>query len=191
MAPHSRPSDPSRRDLWIMSTSPGDFFKILLFVSIVATAFKSYVVFSLREKRLSEQKNSIQEKDVKTSLQENEPISRPSAEQEAVYTTQPEDPNQRLHALRQELSQPTLKPVYPWIAPPTPLPGPYDAPYYPLPSIRRHSHDPSCESPGAQSTVPYTRRISTTSTPAQEPILRGTTTISNHGWRRTQWTVAT
>jgi hypothetical protein len=191
MAPHSRTVDRSRIEIWTMSTSAEDFFKILLFISILATAFKSYVVLSLRKKRRLDHQILTQEKEGRPTIQEKESVLRQPAQQERSCQSHSDDSNERLLALRQELSQPASKPVYPWIAPPTPLPGPYDAPYYPLPSIRRHSHDPSFETPERQQTVPYTRRVSTTSTPIQEPVLRGTTTISNHGWRRTQWTVAT
>jgi hypothetical protein len=110
-------------------------------------------------------------------------------------SSQPEDQNQRLKALKQELSHPEYIPIHPWIAPPTPLPGPYDAPYYPLPSIRRYSQDSTTESPPPEElqSIAYTRQVSsnsTSSTSAQEPILHGTTTVSNHGWRRTQWTIS-
>ena len=182
MAPHSRSVDLSRIESWTTSATPGEIFKMVVFISIIASAIKSYAVLSLRRKKKLDHLSSVQETEAVSS--------RPVGDKD-VQSCQLEDPNQRLQALKQELLQPTLKSVYPWIAPPTPLPGPYDAPYYPLPSIRRHSQDPSYVSPEETQTISYTRRISTNSLPAQEPIVRATTTVSNHGWRRTQWTVAT
>ena len=188
MAPHPRFTDLSSIGSWTLSATSGDFFKILLFISIAATAFKTYAVLSLRRKKRMVLQISFEEKDVQIPCQEKETKSCQHLEQQAARPSKLEDPYQQLHALRQELSQPALKPVYPWIAPPTPLPGPYDAPYYPLPNIRRHSQGLSCGIPEQTQTVPYIRRGSTNT---QELILHGTTTVSNHGWRRTQWTVAT
>ncbi|EAT82676.1 hypothetical protein SNOG_10341 [Parastagonospora nodorum SN15] len=76
-------------------------------------------------------------------------------------STQPEEQNQRLKALKEELSHAEYIPIYPWIAPPTPLPGPYDAPYYPLPSIRKYSHDSSTtESPPPEELQSHIRHSS-------------------------------
>jgi hypothetical protein len=202
MAPHSRITNLSPRESWPIPNSPGDLIKIFLCVSIIATAFKSYAVLSLRKKRSLDHRTMIkQEKDQNSPSQEKKhliPHARnDSASAQTVdkvvptKSSQPDESNQRLQAIQQELSSPTLKPIHPWIAPPTPLPGPYDAPYYPLPSIRRHSDVPSCDPPETHQTIPYTRRVSASNVPSEYPVLRGTITVSNHGWRRTQWTVAT
>jgi hypothetical protein len=179
-----------------MLTTPGDILKILLFILVIAAAFKTYVVVASRRKRRLDHQNTMQEKehavsspkeDDQTATKRKDSVSTPTIKKEDARPSQPEDPNHRLQALQQELSSPALKPVYPWIAPPTPLPGPYDAPYYPPPSIRRHSESPSCDPPETQQITTYTRRVSAN----QDSILHGSTTVSNHGWRRTQWTVAT
>ncbi|KAF2873609.1 hypothetical protein BDV95DRAFT_348511 [Massariosphaeria phaeospora] len=84
---------------------------------------------------------------------------------------------------------PTFRPIYPWIGPPQPLPGPYDPSLYPLPTLRRHSCCPPAANPSENSTVPYTRRVSTNSMPGHPSILHGTVTTSSNGWRRKQWVV--
>jgi hypothetical protein len=119
---------------------------------------------------------------------------------------QPSQANQYLQSLKQETLQPHLIPIHPWVAPPTPLPGPYDAPYYPLPlpTIRKHQDDPAQEASSRRvstgsassndsetlSTRSYTRRLSDNSGLPYDPVLEGSTTVSTAGWRRTQWTVS-
>lgn len=175
MPPHPRSTTSSWIETWTVSNSFDHVFEIVLLLSIVATAVQSFLVCSTRRKRRMSKADSPQEK-VSTP-------ERPSLEKE---------PNEYLESLKQETLQPKLGPIYPWIAPPQPLPGPYDAPYYPLPlpTIRRHSHDPSEEAPEETSTISYTRRVSTNSTPEHEATIQGSTTVSTTGWRRTQWTVA-
>jgi hypothetical protein len=182
MAPIPTSIDSARLELWTLWTLAGNFFKVLLLISVVAIAVKSYAIVSQRRNRMLVQ-TMCQEKESETSL----PIR-----QKAPSPRQAEDQNQRLEALKAELSQTAFKPVYPWIVPPTPLPGPYDAPYYPLPSIRRYSQDPSTTTPPREEvqTVSYTRRLPPISTSPSEPTLQGTIMVSNHGWRRTQWTVS-
>ncbi|KAI4652158.1 hypothetical protein J4E93_002355 [Alternaria ventricosa] len=122
-------------------------------------------------------------------------LSRPSLDQQ---------PNQYLQSLQQETLQPVLSPIYPWISPPQNLPGPYDAPYYPvpLPTIKTEeslqdrtqsttikTEPPSEDVPEELSTISYTRRVSPNSIPDKESLLEGTVTVSTKGWRRTQWTV--
>ncbi|KAF2031185.1 hypothetical protein EK21DRAFT_88318 [Setomelanomma holmii] len=182
MAPHSISRGLSHVERWTLSHDSGNFFKIIFLISVVATAVKSYAVLSLRRKRKLDHQTSM--------IQEKEPSPSEPAVKEETQPSQPEIPHRHLHALRQELSQSEPIPVFPWIAPPTQLPGPYDAPFYPLPSIRRDSHDASDFPSEKTQTMPYIRRISTDSMPTQESTIRGTTTVSNHGWRRTQWTVA-
>ncbi|KAF2736083.1 hypothetical protein EJ04DRAFT_177328 [Polyplosphaeria fusca] len=87
---------------------------------------------------------------------------------------------------------PTFNPIYPWTGPPQELPGPYDPRLYPLPTIRRHSHNPSPTAPMDTNSISYTRRVSTNSIPARQTTLRGTLTTSSNGttgWRRNQWVV--
>jgi hypothetical protein len=88
---------------------------------------------------------------------------------------------------------PELRPVYPWIGPPRPLPGPYDPRLYPLPTIRRHSYpEPTQESPEELNTVAYTRRVSTNGAAIRHTTVRGavtTTTTVPLGWRRNHWVV--
>jgi hypothetical protein len=186
MAPHPRSLKPSRIDTWTSWTFAENLFKILLLFVILATALKIYTVRSIqRRNRMLIHQLLYQEKDSKPSL--------PTRQKEkAPPSCKPEDPNNRLQALQEELSQPAFKPVHPWIAPPTPLPGPYDAPYYPLPSIRRFSQDSSTDSlPEEIQAISYTRRVSTNSNASDNnPTLHGTITVSNHGWRRTQWTIS-
>ena len=94
-----------------------------------------------------------------------------------------------------EKSQPpvTFKPIYPWISPPQPLPGPYEPRLYPHPTLRRHSYpDPSPPPPPETSLISYTRRVSTNSIPARQTMLHGTVTTASNGavgWRRNQWVV--
>jgi hypothetical protein len=171
------------------STNLVDLVKITILISVIFIAIKAYAILLPRRTTMSETQSVRQEKESKSNL----PIRRKDS-----TVSQAGEPNERLQALKQELSHTALKPVYPWIAPPTPLPGPYDAPYYPLPlpSIRTYSDD-AASKPTEETkdiaeetrTVSYTRRESN-SMPDQEPTIRGTVTVSNHGWRRTQWTVS-
>lgn len=87
---------------------------------------------------------------------------------------------------------PTFKPIYPWITPPHPLPGPYDPNHYPLPSVRRHSSVEKSSpevNPEKANTISYTRRVSTNSIPIRHSTLHGTITTSHQGWRRNLWVV--
>jgi len=187
MAPHQKLTEAFRLESWTLLTVFGIAFRVVLLLSIFAVVICSFGLFSIRRKKILVQQNLCQEKMSIASLVIRE--KRPPS-------TRPEDQNQRLEALKEELSHPEYIPIHPWIAPPTPLPGPYDAPYYPLPSIRKYSHDSSSTEsspPEELQSISYTRYVSTDSpsgTTAQEPVLHGTTTVSNHGWRRTQWTIS-
>jgi hypothetical protein len=87
----------------------------------------------------------------------------------------------------------TFKTIYPWTAPPQPLAGPYDPRIYPLPNVRRHSHDPTSAYVRNHITtsLSYVRRVSTDATPgpASRKLLRGAVMESTRGWRRNQWVV--
>ncbi|KAF1957812.1 hypothetical protein CC80DRAFT_34095 [Byssothecium circinans] len=85
---------------------------------------------------------------------------------------------------------PFIKPIYPWISLPQPLPGPYDPRLFPPPTIRRHSYDPSTMTQNQNETVTYVRRVSTDTIPMSTAMLRGTVTTSTNGWRRNQWVVS-
>ncbi|KAF1921430.1 hypothetical protein BDU57DRAFT_49079 [Ampelomyces quisqualis] len=188
MAPCPKPIDSFRITTWDLWTVAENVFKILPLISIIAVAFKTYVMALTRRDTML----------VSAVCQEKEDESKATCtiRQKSTLSSQPNDQNARLQALQEELSQPVFKPVHPWVAPPTPLPGPYDAPYYPLPSIRRQSKDsqtPESPPPEEIQTISYTCRISTNSrrsTEADESSLQGTVMLSNHGWRRTQWTVS-
>jgi hypothetical protein len=114
-----------------------------------------------------------------------------------------EEQIQYLQLPKEETFNPTLVPIYPWIAPPTTLPGPYDAPYYPapLPTIRRYTDDTKPEESrdiktGETSTIPpenletlsYTRRLPAPNTPKHPTTLSTSIIVSPNRWRRTQWT---
>jgi hypothetical protein len=188
MAPLPRSLKSSRIDTWSSWLLAENFVKILLFIIIAAIAFKSYTILSTRRHKMLIHQLLYQEKDSKPSL----PVRQ--KETPTPPCSKPDDQNQRLDALKQELSHPTFKPIHPWIAPPTPLPGPYDAPYYPLPSIRRASQDSTTSEslPEEIQAISYVRRVSNSSSTSEDAssTLHGTITVSNHGWRRTQWTVS-
>jgi hypothetical protein len=189
-------------------TSPGsftDFVNIVFFISAAAITVISYILLSLR--RRIRAKTAM---DLEHSREEKESTPKIPHKRNDSTLSQLEDPNKRLLAIQKELSRSSPKPIYPWTAPPTPLPGPYDAPYYPLPlpSIRAFidgstttisepsikTEDTSLETneiPEEIHITSYTRQLSADTTPNQNsPIIRGTTTTSNHGWVRTQWTVS-
>lgn len=115
-------------------------------------------------------------------------------------------PNSYLDSLRQETLQPAFIPIYPWISAPKPLPGPYDAPYYPLPlptlqpearaQTATEIHDSAIKTEEVDreeelETASYTRHVPPHSTQDSEAVLQGAVIVSSKGWRRTQWTVVT
>ncbi|KAF2646185.1 hypothetical protein P280DRAFT_3637 [Massarina eburnea CBS 473.64] len=83
-----------------------------------------------------------------------------------------------------------FNPVYPWECPPQPLPGPYDPRLYPLPTIRRHSYDPTTITPTQNKSLSYIRRVSADTIPMSQTVLQGTVTTSTRGWRRNQWVIS-
>jgi hypothetical protein len=180
MAPFSRPTSPSFVHSWPTSIFTTRFPTFVLFVFGLAAAARLYYVISSRRKRRMSSPTA--------SLEQESKSRKSSPDRANSYLS--DDPNIPLDAIKEELSQLSPKPVYPWIAPPTPLPGPYDAPYYPLPTIRRLSQDSANELSEEIRSISYTRRISASNVPEQESTINATTTISNHGWRRTQWTVS-
>ncbi|USP81985.1 hypothetical protein yc1106_09259 [Curvularia clavata] len=112
--------------------------------------------------------------------------------------------NDHLESLKQETLEPSLLPIHPWIAPPQRLPGPYDAPYYPLPlptiAIQETAEDDtssqtsehattSDDRPEELETIVYSRRLPTPNASETESVREGVVTVSTRGWRRTLWTV--
>ncbi|XP_014555968.1 hypothetical protein COCVIDRAFT_101128 [Bipolaris victoriae FI3] len=107
--------------------------------------------------------------------------------------------NEYLESLKQETLEPSRSPIYPWIAPPQSLPGPYDAPYFPvpLPTIAvaevikegMKTEAPTDKRPEELETILYSRRIPTNISPENDTIREGVVTISTRGWRRSQWTI--
>lgn len=177
MPPHPTSTTLSRIEHWTTSNDWGHLIKFFLLLSVLVAAVQTTVIISKqRKRRMSD-----------TTVNEvKNPLPTPP--------TPEKDPNQYLQSLKQETLEPERGPIYPWIAPPQRLPGPYDAPYYPLPlpTIRRHSHDPSnveTEESSDTSTISYTRRVSTNSITDQEAVLEGSISTSTQGWRRNHWTV--
>lgn len=154
--------------------------KIFLLVLVVTTGIRMAVLHCARKKRrIAAASQHVQEEKDSTSCQA------------------PSEKDLRQDGCPQSKDQPppTFRPIYPWISAPQPLPGPYDPRFYPLPTIRRHSYDPSHgPSPEAEAhTISYTRRVSTNSLPTRHPTLHGkvtTTSNSTAGWRRNQWVVS-
>jgi hypothetical protein len=162
----------------ISSTSYGfgysQLCKVFLFVLVAATGIRLAVVrLTTRRSFASASTILAQEKEIKSYQARSE-----------------KDPRQYGTSQRKDQQQPTSKPIYPWLSPPQALPGPYDPRLYPLPTIRRHSYDPSVHVPEQLSTISYSRRVSTMDLPNQHSILHGSVITSTKGWRRNQWVVS-
>lgn len=148
--------------------------KIFLLILVAATGIRLAIIkFTARRQSASVSTRNLQETDIKTDPAR---VGRDS----------------RQHGVldRKDQQQPTFEPIYPWIAPPQALPGPYDPRLYPLPTIRRHSYDPSAPAPEQDTTISYSRRVSTNDIPSHQARLHGSVTTSTKGWRRNQWVVA-
>lgn len=178
MPPH--PPVPAGQSRVSSSTSTSSAYgyaqlsKLLLLVLLVATGIRLAIINFLTRRRrtVAHLPALIQEKDPK-------------------LCQAPSEKDLRQHRHVQSNDQPpAFQPVYPWTSPPQPLPGPYDARLYPLPTIRRHSYDPSVVVPAANSTISYTRRVSTNSIPTHTSTIHGTVTTSTKGWRRNQWVIS-
>jgi hypothetical protein len=162
------------------STTHGDDYsqlcKIFALVLLAATAIRlSFARITSRRRSIPISTTNPQEKDTKACLKPVEQSSR-----EHSIPQRKEHPQAR----------PAFTPSYPWLAPPQPLPGPYDPRLYPLPTIRRHSFDPSIRAPAQDTTTSYSRRVSTNDLPLQQTVLHGSVTTSTKGWRRNQWVVS-
>ncbi|KAF5846322.1 hypothetical protein GGP41_003756 [Bipolaris sorokiniana] len=119
----------------------------------------------------------------------------------AHQSSMEQNQNEYLESLKQETLEPSRSPIYPWIAPPQSLPGPYDAPYFPvpLPTIAvaeiteecMKTEAPTDKRPEELETILYSRRIPTNISPENDTIREGVVTVSTRGWRRSQWTINT
>ncbi|KAF2466070.1 uncharacterized protein BDR25DRAFT_79177 [Lindgomyces ingoldianus] len=177
MPPPSVPTGPSRISGFPISNGYAQLPEIFLFVLVVASCIRCGVLYCTRRKRR-----------VRKQCQQAQEKNRTS------YPIPPEKDSRRFQISSESFTTPpSFKPIYPWKTPPQPLPGPYDPRLYPLPTIRRHSDpDPSPESLD-QTTISYSRRVSTNSMPARQYTLQGTITTANNGtsgWRRNQWVVS-
>lgn len=176
MPPPSTPTGLSRTP---QSTSNDVFTqlsKIILAIFVAVSCIRLAILhYARRKRRTSTSKQSVQEKD-------------PRACQELVE----KDPRHRTISESSNKQQPpTFRPIYPWVSPPQPLPGPYDPRLYPLPTVRRHSSaNPSPNSPEESNQILYTRRVSTNSIPSRQSTIHGSVTTSSKGWRRNQWVVS-
>jgi hypothetical protein len=86
-----------------------------------------------------------------------------------------------------------IKPIYPWIAPPKPLPGPYDPrlfPPLPNPTVRRHSHPDVNVDDTETLVVSYVKRVSIQDVEGEKVMVGKVAKVeAENGWRRNQWTV--
>ncbi|KAI8931993.1 hypothetical protein NX059_010889 [Plenodomus lindquistii] len=195
MSPHSGSTRRFCIESGPIPITPARLIELALVAAFLATAARSVVVILRNRKRrmagprlsldkiLNPEKPALRKEDSGVDIKRDSksPQSSPNL-----------DPNSYLQSLQEETLQPHLVPIHPWIAPPTPLPGPYDAPYYPLPlpTIRSSSQEPSTEEFQEISTRSYTRRPSANSELGADTVLAGSTTVSSQGWKRTQWTVS-
>ncbi|KAF2705918.1 hypothetical protein K504DRAFT_448350 [Pleomassaria siparia CBS 279.74] len=155
--------------------------KILLLGLVFVTGVRLTVLYCTRRKRRTEASSP----------------TAPASEEKDSTSCQapPEKDMRRQDSCLRSNDQPasTFTPLYPWISPPQPLPGPYHPHFYPLPAptIRLHSHDPShVLFPETEAHMTsYTRRVSTYSIPAPNSTFHGTVTTVRDGPRRNMWTV--
>lgn len=147
-------------------------FKVALAVVVAAAAIRIAIIKISKSRRRSPAVVQVEEKDVKLAQEPREEDSTYVLIQDAKDHSQ------------------DIRPIYPWIAPPQPLPGPYDPRLYPLPTIRRHSYDPSVFVPEQNTSISYTRRVSTNDIPTRQATVHGSVTTSTRGWRRNQWVIS-
>ncbi|ORX91395.1 hypothetical protein BCR34DRAFT_283360 [Clohesyomyces aquaticus] len=176
MPPPALPTGLSRISDFTLPNAYAQLPKIFLLVLAVASCLRYAVVHCIRRKRRETEAHVKFEEKARTCIQ-----------------TLPEKPSKPSEIAPPKDSTPlSLTSVYPWTSPPKALPGPYDPRLYPLPTIRRHSYPHPPQESTDQTTISYTRRISTNSIPARQIILRGTVTTAKNeasGWRRNQWVV--
>jgi len=179
MPPHPSASTGQERTSGLPQVSQYDYsrlFQAFLLVLVAVAGLRVAILrYSSGKRRttLHRAKNSVpEEKEL------NSPCQGPS-EQDLRPQRPPQSTDEQPLA---------FEPAYPWIAPPRPLPGPYDPSLYPLPTIRRHSYDrSSVETPKDHASITYTRRVSMNNIPTHQSTVHGTMTTSRNGWRRNQW----
>ncbi|KAF2851503.1 hypothetical protein T440DRAFT_65745 [Plenodomus tracheiphilus IPT5] len=181
-------------DTGAISTPSPRFFALVLLVTLLATAARSIVAFVTRRKsRMADSRLGLDKilNPARPTLRREDSKIEVKRISKSPKSNTELDLNSYLQSLQEEALQPHLAPVHPWIAPPTPLPGPYDAPYYPLPlpTVQSASQEPTAVEFQETFTRSYTRRPSANSELSAETVLEGSTTVSTQGWRRTQWNV--
>jgi hypothetical protein len=226
MSPIPIPPVPGSIQTWSTLVDLRYLFRFILLFSAFVTAIRSgYLIAAYRkrrtspssmsredssvdhEKALKRRKDSSHDAELHIATdmdQEKKLVTERGEDIESLRPSLNRDSNQYLESLKQENLQPFLGPIYPWTAPPNPLPRPYDAPYYPLPlpTIKpENSTDIKTKSPTVElkktlevmpeelESIRYTRRVSASSTPDRESLLEGSITVSTKGWKRNQWTV--
>lgn len=222
------PGGPSR--VVTILTTPTNFTSLILLVFLIAACTR-VVVAQLKKRRkrpiMSEQKRGPghgleTRKDSASDCNSSRTVSPerqldPNGHETQSETASPQSPkDEDNHSLKssthpkspkeayikiEDQEPTTLQPIYPWIMPPQPLPGPYDLP---LPTLRRHCPSEPSKSPSSIDTKPatpeaeeeeahmqpYTRHVSTTTSPPRSWVYSGTITTSTSGWRRNQWVVS-
>lgn len=215
MPPHLRSTSPTGVDYLPLFIQPDHLLKSLLLLALVVTVVRSLLLLrTLRKNRMADA-DSLPDGQSSHARPVTKKRDSGNAEEKDMASPRMYPPlhaNQYLQSLRQEALQPQLIPIHPWIAPPTPLPGPYDAPYYPLPlptirndpeqfhsdsntssmttSRRESTNSVSSNESETLTTRSYTRRLSENAKLPYDPVLEGSTTVSSAGWRRTQWSVS-
>ena len=167
---------------FVSKSKQSQIFLVFLISATVAWIVVAYT--SQRKSRMINANVDVPEK----------PVTKPMLERNdsAMCQNQWEsNHNNYLNSLKQEISQQTEKPIYPWISPPQALPGPYDPMYYPLPapSFRRKSSGSLPANVEGRQSTSYTRLVPKSDTLLGEAVLYGTMTTSTNGWRRTHWNV--
>ncbi|PVH97538.1 hypothetical protein DM02DRAFT_80738 [Periconia macrospinosa] len=163
----------------VQSGEYGRLFKIFLLVLVVVTGLRLFLTrLSTRETRRRNQTTTPPSQTINSTWKQNLRHDRPSISKDPQQATIP------------------YEGIYPWIAPPQPLPGPYDPPFYPLPTLRRHSYDPSVtmDTNTKARIASYSRRVSAAnihkSETTQRATIHGKVTTSTKGWRRNQWVIS-
>lgn len=216
MPPHLRSTNSAGEHDWALSILPGYLFKFLQLLALLVTITTSLILLRSRGKASMKDFRPSSDHEINRALPVSKKKDLGTAADKAMTSLWPYPQihaNQYLQSLRQEALHPSLIPVYPWVAPPSPLPGPYDAPYYPLPLPTIRNQQPeqlySVDTTSSANPLPhesknevlsnesetlltksYIRRLSDNARLPYDPVLEGSTTVSSAGWRRTQWSVS-
>ena len=232
MPPLARPAAVASVDGWRMLFEPRDLFSTVSLLCLFATVLRSIALhignrkrsvsrahtdlehstmdqdeLMLKQRKDSSQGGQVHLRPAKEASPVGESKKQPSQETQEDSEVHPssleQKPNDYLESLKQETRQPSLSPIYPWVAPPQRLPGPYDAPYYPLPLptiALQKTHETEGqttpkttedEKPEELETIVFSRRVPTSNSTEAGAVREEVVTVSNKGWRRTQWTVNT